>query len=479
MSKHNEKQESKLVEYKLSNDNELRTDYFSIGQFGFLRTREIDGVERNMFDTFEDIATLVVISSFNVQDMNSEFLHTHQLTPFMIASRFGFKNQSRNFKRVLQSINNLRKNGVIRLIDCETGKKMDDDKVLEKHTLFKAYQDKSRNRIIKNTDEQDVKIYNSMLHKYFSKIVDGHTLQDNDKFYLLAAYATVTTKMNAWKKGYEEYDIVTNNFAHSMVRLQVINFQTHSNLAEASHMSRNTFSKYVGILVDMNILARVAVRRRCAPHKVSYYYSKGYQGRILAELICGLIYGYLPQQYDHLNINEVVSVSELKNLNFREFDDDYIADKIEGTIEEEAIEVEIAKNVVEETVDEEVEEVEEVEETVEEEVENVGVDEIEETVVAETLNEKANDFKDDVEKEGSENSENNKQKTLQEIGNEMKKQMNQTFIVYTKQGKKEVELMSEAHKEALESQNRIFLDLYGNVDEFEYELDDEESLFAY
>ncbi|MGX7109499.1 hypothetical protein [Facklamia miroungae] len=304
--------------YTLTSDNPTRTDYFEIGQKGFLESKIINNKDYNLFTCMEDIATLVVISSFNVKDFTSFALYTHQITPFMIASRFGFRNLSRNYKRVLESVENLRKNKVISIVDCITGEKLKDNKKLEKHSLIKIYQDKRLSYISnikrRKDGEEENHVFSSMRQTYFSSIVDGHQFKDNEKFYLLATYATIASRINAYKKEYNYVDDVLGPYSKFNCLLQVINYESHAKQAERAHIDRKTFGKYAKKLVDLKILNRIAVQRDNQDSKISYYYSKYYHSRQLNDFVsmCSAYFdeNCVPPNYSYLKVKRIIPYQE-------------------------------------------------------------------------------------------------------------------------------------------------------------------------
>ncbi|WPC08625.1 hypothetical protein [Globicatella sp. PHS-GS-PNBC-21-1553] len=306
-------QNLKNLEGQLANQQSNEVDanaYISIGQKGFIQSRLVDGVKTNLFDSYHDIATLVVLSSFNRQDMNGMYLKTFQVTPLMICQRFGFKYESKNLKIVIESLENLKENGVIGVIDLETNKCLEGK--ITKNTRMMVVQELSKNKIM-GTDGDDVRIYSSMLNDYFDIVVNGTKHSDDEKYRLLATYATLATRMNPFDQ--ETNKEASNPFKTFLGAMQAISFESHVNGGAVSKQSRQTFDNYATKLVELGILSRVAVNRTLADnYQISYYYSKRHEQEALRAFVrTNLEQSNLHQleQYEYLLIRKVWSVEEL------------------------------------------------------------------------------------------------------------------------------------------------------------------------
>lgn len=284
--------------------------YISIGQKGFIQSRVIDGVKSNLFNTYHDIATLVVLSSFNRQDMNGMYLKTFQVTPLMITQRFGFKYESKNLKLVIESLENLKENGVIGIIDLETNKPLEGN--ITKNTKMMIVQELSKNKIM-GTEGEDVRIYSSMLNDYFDTIVNGSKHSDDAKYRLLATYTALATRMNPFDHSTNKG--AQNPFKTFLGAMQAISFESHVNGGAVSKQSRQTFDNYATKLVELGILSRVAVNRTLADnYQISYYYAKRHEQEALRAFVnINLQQSNLHEleQYEYLLIRKVWSVEEL------------------------------------------------------------------------------------------------------------------------------------------------------------------------
>lgn len=279
----------KIVDRYYSNAPEYRasTGGIRMNQIGFLN---------KSYESPMEVATHIVISSFNAYTSEYGTMYTFDITAEMIVSRFGFTSRpSDKVKLVIATIQSLSKKGIIHV-------NTDVDKI-KKNTRFRVFQDMSSKLIVKKKIKDDI-IYTTVENNEFSKLISSDSgLTDVQTINCLAVYGALSSSMNQYNpKGHR------TGFAYGNRLLNSISLHTYNSIGDVINLAKSSVDLYIHMLIERQVIASIKVATGMSnSYTWSRYYSKYSERIILKEFIKWLIKEGYPEtdKLSFVNIKDV------------------------------------------------------------------------------------------------------------------------------------------------------------------------------
>lgn len=245
--------------------------YFIVSQEAFFK---------NLYESTWEIATHILISSFNINnDIDSDDITTSMINLNMLYDRFEIVNAKKNRvkSKIKESIESLIAKGILEVIYRDDNEQDSDVRLFKvQQSSFKIDEGSNRSKMYFTLQYDSIE---SILYSENSDLIKAN---------LLSMYAVIATQINHfdYAKAYDNEPTYTS-LLHMLNALSVA---SATKLADKACVTRNTAEKYLDILDELKVIARIKVHRQNAEaFSWQYYYSKYHQRAILRDFVSTLL----------------------------------------------------------------------------------------------------------------------------------------------------------------------------------------------
>lgn len=292
--------------YKNAPNYEPSNQFFAMGKHGF---------ENKSYTSTFDVAVHLAISTFNVITEDDKPLMTAPISVSMIVQRLNLSedrtNASRNkdnFSKVKNSIDVLEEAGTIKVRRFTLGTEQSDDSALfiveqpmTKRDMFNKYN--------KKIGEKEVKSFNTIDYITFYNLLTVE--KDSERINLMACYMAVANQIYRPEKISDEA-----SFNWVNVYKRAVCWMAQDKIGELYAVkSRQTVSKHIQKLIDMELLASYkVVYKSHRSGQFNYYLSKYSERKALVESLVSDIDNLETHNIVHvIDVDEFIESEQVKN----------------------------------------------------------------------------------------------------------------------------------------------------------------------
>ena len=262
---------------------------------GGIRINQI-GFMDNLYDDPMQVATQIVISSFNSYSFESQYIYTFPITAEMIVARFGFTSRpSDKVKKVILTIQELVDKGIV---SCSV-----DAKSIKKNTSFVIHQDITKKSIASIREKKGVAYTTIENHEFMKLISPRSELTDTQTINILAVYGAIVSRINTYNpEGHR------TGFAYGNRLLNAVATQSYNTIGKTINLAKSSVDSYIHLLIELKVIASIKVSTgRGESYVWSRYYSKYSERIILKEFIKWLVKEGYPEtdKLSYINIKDV------------------------------------------------------------------------------------------------------------------------------------------------------------------------------